>query len=136
MTAMKDRFLEDTQWIHIENNIIFSHAGVSKVWLEQSAKVKLEDVNKLPPSEIFGFIPDNRYDFCGESVTQSITWIRPTKLISCNIDGYDQVIGHSPVEEITSMVADNGQLIYACDCLENKQYLVIDNNKFIPKSIL
>lgn len=34
MANLKDEFLDKTQWIHVLGNIVFSHAGISKVWLE------------------------------------------------------------------------------------------------------
>ena len=80
----KQRFLNDTQWIYLykPSNILFSHAGISKTWLEKT-NVLIRDINNLPPSELFGFTPgiDNPYDCYGDSIYQPCTWIRPGSLL-------------------------------------------------------
>lgn len=51
---VKERFLNLTQWIYVYDNIIFSHAGISKIWLENIG-LEINSINDLVPSEIFGF---------------------------------------------------------------------------------
>lgn len=99
----KQRFLDLTQWIHIEDNLLFSHAGVSKVWWEylnlgESTKENLLKINELDPSPLFGFTPDKMSDFYGDSYTQPCTWIRPMSLSQNHIEGWDQVVGHTRVQ--------------------------------------
>lgn len=129
---LKSRFLSNTQWIYIDEElkIIFSHAGVSKVWMKDNNINDVHDINGLPPSEIFGFTPDSPWDMYGNSVTQPPTWIRPASLLECNVDEYDQVVGHTPLRKIPKDVAPNGRAIWFCDILGASKYLVIDNNKF------
>ena len=129
---LKSRFLSNTQWIYIDEElkIIFSHAGVSKIWMKENNINDVHDINSLPPSEIFGFTPDNPYDQSGYSVTQPPTWIRPSILLQCNVDEYDQVVGHTPFRGVTKDVAPNGRAVWFCDTLGESKYLVIDNNKF------
>lgn len=140
---MSEKFLELTQWIYIYENILFSHAGVSTAWIadnhELEELVTLEDINKLPPSEIFGFNGD-RWDVYGTSSQQSCTWIRPETLVSYAIPDYIQVVGHTPVKNIVNCAKadgspDKSKDIWLCDCLGNNQYLIIDNNQFIPKTL-
>ena len=134
--TFKERFLSLTQWIYIDKelNMIFSHAGVSRVWME-SVNCDIEDLNTLAPSTLFGFTPGSFYDCYGNSVTQPLTWIRPTALCKCNISGYDQVVGHTPVTHgivnIRKATKENRN-IWLCDALGLSKYLLIENGTFIP----
>lgn len=132
-SPLKDRFLSLTQWIYIYNNILFSHAGVSKVWMENNNIKDVNDINKLESSEVFAFTPDSLHDMSGYSVTQPPVWIRPVSLLECNVDGYTQIVGHTPIKKIHCEEAPNGEYIWLCDALGDKQYLLIDNGIFIPK---
>lgn len=133
----KNRFLDNTQWIYIDNKTIFSHAGISQVWMDNSRIENVHDINKLEPSELFGFTPDNYFDVYGTSKTQPPTWIRPQTLCTCNIKGWDQVVGHTPVKNIVNIYKSSkyNQNIWLCDNLYKKQYLVIDNDKFIINNL-
>ena len=138
-SLLKERFENLTQWIYIKDNVIFSHAGVSEVWLHDIAKLdSVEEINNLGFCEAFGFTPDSLFDNSGYSKTQPPTWIRPYTLQQCNILGYDQVVGHTPVEKgiINIKQATKGnQSIWLCDALDKKQYLLIDDNMFIIKTL-
>ena len=134
--TFKERFLSLTQWVYIDKelNTIFSHAGVSRVWME-SVNCDIEDLNTLIPSELFGFTPDSLFDCYGDSVTQPPTWIRPRALCKCNISGYDQVVGHTPVTHgIVNMrkATKENRNIWLCDALGLSKYLLIENGTFIP----
>ena len=129
----KERFLNLTQWIYISDELktIFSHAGISQVWMDNIAHIQdVHEINSLEPSELFGFTPDSLLDRHGDSKTQPPTWIRPQALCRCNIKGWDQVVGHTPVKNITNIKqsAKYNQNIWLCDALGVGQYLVIDNN--------
>ena len=131
----KERFLKDTQWIYIykPNDILFSHAGISKTWLRRT-NVLLKDINNLPPSELFGFSPgkDNPYDCYGDSIYQPCTWIRPSKLLSDGIKKYTQVVGHTTLKNI--LHRKEGRGFFFCDtCL--KEYLVFEDGRYEVKAI-
>lgn len=133
----KEYFLNNTQWIYIDDKVIFSHAGVSEVWLKYVAFLNsVEKINNLLPSGIFGFTPDNPYDNYGTSKSQPPTWIRPSSLCTCNVEGYDQVIGHTTVNDIVNIykTTKKHQNIWLCDALEVKEYLLIENKNFIVKT--
>lgn len=134
----KERFLKLTQWIYIDEELktIFSHAGVSDVWMKNSEIDSVHDINSLEPSELFGFTPNYYGDCYGDSETQPPVWIRPQALCKCNVKGWDQVVGHTPVRTIINVgkSAKGKQNIWLCDALGVKQYLVIDNNEFQPKT--
>lgn len=129
-----DQFSRLSQWVYIQDNIIFSHAGVSQVWLDNN-NLKLEDINKQGWSEIFGFTPSRYSDYYGESPTQPPTWIRPQSLINCAVENYIQVVGHTGVKEISNLhnLDNKYPNIWLCDNLPN-QYLIIEDNNFIVKS--
>lgn len=132
MSENKDRFIADTQWVHIEDNIIFSHAGISSIWLEEQ-KIDFEKINTYPSSPKFGFIPECYSDESGDSKTQSCVWIRPLSLIECAYqpEKYIQVVGHTTVVKIydTNCADETFPHIWLCDCLP-RQYLVIEDGNF------
>ena len=133
----KERFLKLTQWVHIDDElkVIFSHAGISRVWMDNSKISDVNEINNLEPTELFGFTPDSPYDYYGDSVTQPPTWIRPTSLCKCNISGWDQVVGHTPVrKDIVNIkkITKENRNIWLCDALELSKYLIIENETFFP----
>lgn len=138
-SSFKERFLRLTQWVYVDDDlkVIFSHAGVSQVWMDNSGVDDVHKINDLEPSELFGFIPDNYFDMCGTSKTQPPVWIRPEVLCQCNVVGYDQVVGHTPQRKIHKIVESikGKQTIWLCDSMGSYNYLVIEDGEFIPKSL-
>lgn len=149
----KERFLNLTQWIYIDNfnlkevkkdeegnsyeeisehKIIFSHAGVTNLWLKNT-NLTLDKINDELPSDIFGFWPDDSiagmYDCYGTSKTQGPLWIRPSTLVKDNVSGYDQVIGHTHTKSITNckQSAKEKRNIWLCDTLDVHEYLTIED---------
>ena len=121
----KGRFEKLSQWIYIQDNILFSHAGISQVWLD-NCHIKVEEINNMPIDEHFAFTPDNRYDYCGESKTQPPTWIRPWILMECKAKGnWTQVIGHTSVKKCQIVPEDKN--IWLCDALGSGSYLIIED---------
>lgn len=136
MSEQRERFLNDTQWIYVQDGIVFSHAGVSDVWMTNSGFMNLEEVNNALPDERFGFIPETPWDCYGDSTTQPCTWIRPQKLCQCNLEHYDQVVGHTPVTKITDVYKSTkkNKHIWLCDALPY-EYLVIEDRNFKVKKL-
>lgn len=139
-TDVKERYLRDTQWVYVYNDIVFSHAGITERWFKDSGIDAVEDINNLEPNELFGFRPCKFSDYYGISETQGPTWIRPQTLIEYALPGWIQVVGHTPVryicnikDEIKEHDPDNytGEEpnIWLCDCLPN-EYLIIENGEF------
>lgn len=127
-SEVKDRFLNLTQWIYVYNNIIFSHAGISKVWLENIG-LEINSINNLIPSEIFGFWSTKTDDRYGTSPTQPCTWIRPSTLEDNLVEGYIQVVGHTSTFKCREYCPG----LWLCDALENNSYLVIEDGEFVSK---
>lgn len=130
------RFSGLTDWVYIDDELktIFSHAGVSRIWLEEVLNESdIHNINNYGFTEDFGFTPNWYGDYNGDS-----TWIRPNSLIYCYVKDWNHVIGHTPV---SNRIVDLGRAfslpvhIWDCDALGINQYLVIDNGEFIPKSL-
>lgn len=147
---IKDRYLRDTQWVYVYKGILFSHAGITERWFKDSGCESVFDINGLEPSELFGFRPCKFSDYYGISETQGPTWIRPQTLLEYALPEYTYVVGHTTVKDIFNFtekcreeakknpdkweVPENAPDIWLCDALPN-EYLVIENNKFIPTKI-
>lgn len=135
----RSEFLAKTQWIHVEeiNNekYLFSHAGVSKEWLEYSNIKEINKINECDPDERFGFCPNDYFDCHGTSSTQPCTWIRPQTLYKVAAEDYNMVVGHTPIAGIQSVDMKTGKKLWLCDNMGNKEYLVIENNEFIVKTL-
>lgn len=100
MNEVKEEFLNATQWVYVMDDLVFSHAGISKKFWEsldlgEATKENLLKINKLPISSIFAFTPDSPFDYYGNSTCQPCTWIRPESLLSSHIDNWNQVVGHT-----------------------------------------
>lgn len=125
--TIKDRFLKLTQWVHVEDNVVFSHAGISKVWMENVGLDNVLDINDLKPSEKFGFWPCKLSDYSGDSATQPPTWIRPWTLIEYSYGNYTHVVGHTGFGRYTTPYVANVN----DECIKNYKasYLYDENNK-------
>ena len=146
------RFLRLTQWLHVEmvgdKPTLFAHAGVTKEWLEKELNMtefNAKIINAMEPNEHFGFT-GGRWDSYGTDPEQSCVWIRPGTLIEHHIDGWDQVVGHTGTYrgcEVIPMLSrdENGNytdcenVLWQCDALQQKAYLIIENDKYIPSTL-
>ncbi|HSH35629.1 hypothetical protein, partial [Schnuerera sp.] len=120
---------------YIWEDIIFSHAGVSKTWCtNHSIKTNLLEMSIQDLFEkdkmAFGFQMPHKMsmfpDWSGDDVWQSPLWIRPKSLHKDKLDGYRQVVGHSQVSKIAELDG-----IILIDYLPNG-YLVIEDGEFKP----
>lgn len=141
MILLHQRFLSLTQWIYVDGDLLFSHAGVSEEWMKIAEVSSIDNINNMEPSEKFGFLPNRMGDYNGSSPTQPPTWIRPVTLAECAITGYTQIVGHTPTRSISTAEERYNDYdlehrcpIWLCDNLPN-QYLTITDGKFIVKDI-
>lgn len=137
----KDRFpLETfeklTQWVFQWNDIVFSHAGVSKTFLANNnlSIDEMADMLRLDDQR-FAFTPGDPCDYSGDSACQPPTWIRPKSLLLDMPSSLTQVVGHTTVEDITEMKDGGDNSLWLCDALENDSYLCIQDGLLWPRTL-
>ncbi len=125
-----------TRWAYQWKDIVFSHAGISRTFLESHGLTVSEVTEMLPLDDSrFAFTPDNEYDYHGDSVTQPPVWIRPMSLLCDMPQGLTQVVGHTPQESVVSWKDERGNELWLCDALKNNSYLCIQDSRISPKTI-
>lgn len=134
----------EKDWMQIcyqSYNLMFSHAGVSTVWLENkgiSVDADLEqNINQLFKDDIkqFKFITNMEWSYNGNDVTQSPIWIRPQSLLKSHIEDSFNVVGHSMVEKIPTYEEKEIPFLMI-DILSMKpQYVVFENGEYKVKTI-
>lgn len=124
--------MENLQTCYIQDNIIFSHAGLSKTWCKNN-EIDMDNleqfVNDLLKYKPYCFSFTGR-DPYGENITQGPMWIRPASLVSDKLDDYIQVVGHTQVDTIKEKSG-----VWLIDNLEEGRYLIIENKNFIINSL-
>lgn len=127
---------------HIEDNFLFTHAGVSEEWrklhlLGMPLETIDENINRLflDNEEIW------RFDFAGfdphgNSREASPIWIRHGALLKANKKSelkkkYTQVVGHTEMPDLNLDIYKKwlGDRYIPIDALNQKQYLIIENNQ-------
>jgi hypothetical protein len=85
--------------IYIYKNYIFSHAGVSELWMRNCKIKSPEEINQLfkEKPNFFRWVGPNYY---GDSPHEGPLWIRPNSLIKSAVKSYTQICGHSEFDEI------------------------------------
>lgn len=143
MSSMRQRItdviepnLSESYLTYKIGDYIFSHAGVSQDWLNDISQYThcnyVDDIMNCKKgwtedelSDICTFYP---YDFggYGKNVHQSCVWIRPQALYSCAIDGYNQVVAHTRLEQITKVMLENGKDLWIVDDDQKPNYLILN----------
>jgi predicted phosphodiesterase len=135
--------IELFQMVHIQDNILFSHAGLSKVWCDNNDVIINENleqqINELfygRPS-VFNFTGRDIY---GDSHESNPIWIREKSLSESKIPGYVFVVGHTTKIQLAQrgfLISNHDGYkildpnIWMIDTLgTSKEYLVIENNQF------
>lgn len=135
ITDVIEQNLSESYLTYKVGDYMFSHAGVSKEWLNDISQYSycnyVDDIMNCKKgwkedelSDICVFDP---FDFSGygENAHQSCVWIRPQALYDCAIDGYNQVVAHTRVEEITKVSLKNGKDLWLVDD-QKSNYLIIN----------
>lgn len=124
--------LDSSYLAYVIGNYIFSHAGVSSVWLQDIGKDYADRIlnnykgwTSSELSDVVSFYNDD-YSFYGNNEHQGCTWIRPEALIKFAIDNYHQVIGHSQVREICRASLNNGMDLWMTDNARKSEYLTLN----------
>jgi len=116
---------------------IFSHAGISKTWLENQ-KWNGEEFVTDYVNDLWKYKP-NAFKFAGldpygDDIYSSPIWIRPTSLQYANRndfkDKYIQVVGHTQQGQIDRKGKSTGGRYYYIDTLGTSgEYMIIDNGE-------
>lgn len=140
ITDVIEQNLSESYLTYKIGDYIFSHAGVSRDWLND---IDIYDgcnyVNDIMNckkgwtedelTDICTFYP---YDFSESGIDkhQSCVWIRPQALYSCAIENYNQVVAHTRIKEITKVSLENGKDLWIVDDDRKPNYLLlnIENN--------
>lgn len=119
---------------HKEGDFLFSHAGISKVWLQQAGWNEKEDIEQFVNDAwqykplLFQFYG---LDQSGDSVTQTPIWIRPTSLIRTwhkDKNKPTQIVGHTAMKKLDIKGKHTGGKFFFIDTLgTTKEYLIIKN---------
>lgn len=114
----------------IDNNIVFSHAGISNTWLNKWCDGDVINCNlDFINYNALDFTYGSKWNVYGDCKESGPLWIRPYSLLHDWSEKIKyQVVGHTHNDSLT--VYDNK--LYICDCIENN-YLIIDEEKFIIK---
>ena len=112
----------------IIGDYLFTHAGVTKTWVE-TYNIDInnleKEMNDLFMTNIYAYgfqdypghvrFSQSLCDPYGNDVFQSPCWVRPGSLLLDKIDGYTQVVGHTPQKEINFKDG-----VWFVDCLGRK----------------
>ena len=120
--------------IHIEDGVLYSHAGVTKYWLEKVSNV--QELDKLDFNDAFDIRTldwncEEGWNDYGDTISNSPIWVRPKSLVKDKIDGYKQIVGHTIVfgehfEKMKKLGETEG--VYVNDLLPNYYMVVTDGN--------
>jgi predicted phosphodiesterase len=135
------------------DDMLFTHAGVSSVFMDQvfgkdgwkveNLAIDLNEMFKYKPKTFeFGeMLHYNTYqDPYGDNEAQSPIWIRPRALMKANKDTLRkqiiQVVGHTEQKQVDKRGGSTGGRYWFIDTLGTSgEYLVIDDEKIIIKTI-
>lgn len=116
------------QAIAHHGNYLFSHAGLSSVWMKEKGINNKSEINprfKVSPL-LIDFVEKSDSNNNGDNNYQSPLWIRPISLAESAYGNCIQVIGHNRLEsEQIKIVHDNNRKFILTDT-GMKQYLIID----------
>lgn len=119
------------QMCYSHENLLFSHAGVTKTWLKNnwtnpilSVESIVNDLFRFRPNT-FKFTPGKNRCNYGDDITQSPIWVRPESLFRDMLDGYIQVVGHTTRDRIEV----GGDVILIDTLGTSGEYLVWDDFK-------
>lgn len=129
--SLQDNLL---QMCYRYENILFSHAGISKRWckiflkiekVENNIDILINDLFKTNP-KAFEFYMGGNFDFNGDDICQTPIWIRPPSLNIDKLDGFKQVVGHT----VQNQIDTNNDIIYIDTFEKCNEYLLIEKLHF------
>ena len=121
---------EDPSLENESDKFLFSHAGISKEWLENNNCENFDNPEKIAifvnnllryTPRVFNFTPGPNNSGYGDDTCQGPIWIRPDSLLKSSLEGITQVVGHTQDEKI--IIHNN--LILTDTLGYSKEFLVI-----------
>lgn len=125
----EELFLNNLKVLHRDGEFLFSHAGVSPVYLDEN-NLTLEDLEKMKCDDdnlrfVWKGFRTNSY---GDNYYQTPIWIRPESLIHSTKEfPYKQVVGHTPCQSDSVYHYENK--IFLNDRLRFNQAMKVENNE-------
>lgn len=128
---------------HLDNGFLFTHSGVSPIWLSKNLpgydmKIIDEQLNELYATDSRRFdFNDSTVNPYGDDVRQGPLWIRPMSLFNSNKGRdrvpYNQMVGHTQVKSIMDTV-NNPKMsgFFLVDAMEDGGYVTIEDGVVIP----
>ena len=136
---------------YILDNILFTHAGVSPIWMDNTFKQWSPDTITEQLNELYKFQPRSfnfshlSFDPTGDSIEQGPLWIRPRSLMGSNKGDnglrkhFIQVVGHTQVNNIfdsfTASEKAMGGRYYLVDAMEEGGYVVYEDGELKPMQL-
>jgi len=138
ITPILDANRESLQLCYRMDEYIFTHAGISEIFLNETYNKlwHIDNVHDLL-NETFRENPlrftFNGFNSYGDDMCQTPIWIRPRSLLRANKDSVlkslIQIVGHTAVSEIDKEGKATGGRYYFIDCLGTSgEYVIITNN--------
>ena|SRR5579859_4660660 len=109
---------------HQEGKTIWTHAGISKGWLKYNQKTIDENAKKFGTEQLVDTLncimhtSDNKILHQVSSIRGGvyrdggITWADRRETMNNYLDGYHQIVGHTPIDRITRFGDENGSIRY------------------------
>lgn len=128
--AIKEN-LGNNYLIYKIGDYLFSHAGVSQFWLDDNMEYKdelLSNKKGWSVEELTKLVSyyDGDWSGYGNNVRQGCTWIRPEALDNSAVENYNQVVGHTQVEDIVKIKLTNGKYLWMIDNQRKSEYLTLE----------
>lgn len=116
------------------NDMIFSHAGVTKTWAKEMNLdlVNVADSINALPLYAFVFNVVGAISGSGDDIHQGCMWVRPASLQADAIEDYVQIVGHTDVGGITHY----SDRIVLIDATDHGEYLLIGDEEITVKKVI
>lgn len=123
--------LKDSYLCYKVGDWLFSHAGVSNTWYNDIMK----DCREKILGNHKGWTPEDleittfyQWDYSGygNNPRQGCTWIRPMALLDDGLDGYNQVVSHTRVNEIACVNLHKDKKLWLIDDCGKPNYLTLE----------
>jgi len=110
--------------IYVYDNWIFSHGGVSAIWMKHCGLKNINEINSLfeEKPNFFRWVGPNNY---GNNANEGPLWIRPDALSDNFINDYNQVTGHTE-NILPKIMKVKKNLLVLCDTHHHNYITILD----------